>query len=128
MYADDGYYTKKVDITPFVYFKDINGKIIQLRRDDEPYYTYNIDGYWEGDTYMPERYVTRFIYDIDDINDFMSHTFVKYRISLGEGYSDVDMSSGYYKKFNKRLRACVDQVTSEYKEKGDILKNPLKGF
>ncbi len=117
MYSDNGYYTLNVNETPYVYFKDKDGKIIQLRRDEEPYYTFTTPGYWSGNIYMKMRYVTRFIYDIDDINEFMSHTFVKYRISLGEGFSDIDMSDGYYKQFNKRIKACVDQVDALYQNK-----------
>lgn len=128
MYSPSGYYTVDVNETPFVYFKDKEGKVIQLRRDEEPYYTFTVAGYWSGRTYMPMRYVTRFIYDIDDINDFMSHTFVKYRISLGGGYSDVELDGNYWKKFNKRLKECKEQVDQKYADKEHNLNNPLEGF
>lgn len=128
MYSNNGYYTVGVEQTPFVYFKDKQGKIVQLRRDEEPYYTFTLAGYWSGGVYMPKRYVTRFIYDIEDIDEFMSHTYVKYRISLGEGYSDVELEGSYWKKFNKRLRVCKEEVDQKYAAKERTLTNPLAGF
>lgn len=128
MYSPTGYYTLRVDETPFVYFKGKNGEIIQLRRDEEPYYTFRLDGYYSSGVYMPPRYVTRFIYDIDDIDDFISHTYVKYRISLGEGYNDVILEGSYSKKFNKRLHDCKEEVDKKYTTKEKVLNNPLEGF
>ena len=77
---------------------------------------------------MPGRYVTRLIYFIPDINKFLSNYYIKYRVWLGEGFKDVELSSGFAKKFNKRLKSAYEEATSIYNTKQHSLNNPLEGF
>lgn len=52
-------------------------------------------GYYSMNVWMPGRYVTRFIYYILDIDRFLSNYYVKYRVWLGEGFKDVELSKSY---------------------------------
>ena len=95
---------------------------------DEPVHKFYLKGYYAARVWMPGRYVTRFIYYIPDIDEFLSKYYVKYRVWLGEGFKDVEMSKSYSKKFNNRLKDATNSVTSEYETKKHSLNNPLEGF
>ena len=95
---------------------------------DEPVHKFYLKGYYSMNVWMPGRYVTRFIYYIPDIGKFLSNYYVKYRVWLGEGFKDVELSKSYAKKYNNRLKNAADEVTSKYETKKQSLNNPLEGF
>ena len=114
---------------PHLYLKTENGEVVDLEMDgDEPVHKFYLKGYYAARVWMPGRYVTRFIYYIPDIDEFLSKYYVKYRVWLGEGFKDVEMSKSYSKKFNNRLKDATNSVTSEYETKKHSLNNPLEGF
>lgn len=56
-------------------------------------------------------YICTAISIIDDIDEFLSHTFVSYNI--GDGFRKLDMRDGnqkYIKKFNKRLKIAAKRA------------------
>lgn len=129
LYNQSGYYSIDRETLPHLYLKTDDGRIVDLEMDgDEPVHKFYLKGYYAASIWMPGRYVTRFIYFIPDIKEFISNYYVKYRIWLGEGFKDVEMSKGYSKKFNRRLKSAANQATSEYETKKHSLNNPLEGF
>ena len=129
LYNQSGYYSVDKETLPHLYLKTENGEIVDLEMDgDEPVHKFYLKGYYVARVWMPGRYVTRFIYYIPDINEFLSKYYVKYRVWLGEGFKDVEMSKSYSKKFNNRLKDATNSVTSEYETKKHSLNNPLEGF
>lgn len=129
LYNENGYYSVDSDLLPHLYLKTANDYIVDLELDgEEPIHKFYLAGYYVGRVWFPGRYVTRFIYYIPDIYDFLANDYVKYRVWLGEGFKDVEMSKGYSKKFNRRLREAKEQVTEKYKTKQHTLNNPLEGF
>ena len=95
---------------------------------DESIHKFYLKGYFLLNVLMPGRYVTRFIYYIPDIDKLLSNYYVKYRVSLGEGFKDVELSKSYAKKYYNRLRNEADEVTSKYETKKQSLNNPLEGL
>ena len=114
LYNQSGYYSIDRETLPHLYLKTEDGRIVDLEMDgDEPVHKFYLKGYYAARVWMPGRYVTRFIYFIPDIDEFLSNYYVKYRVWLGEGFKDVEMSKSYSKKFNNRLKDA---------------NNPLEGF
>ena len=129
LYNQSGYYSIDKETLPHLYLKTENGEVVDLEMDgDEPVHKFYLKGYHAARVWMPGRYVTRFIYYIPDIDEFLSKYYVKYRVWLGEGFKDVEMSKSYSKKFNNRLKDATNSVTSEYETKKHSLNNPLEGF
>lgn len=129
LYNQSGYYSIDRETLPHLYLKTEDGRIVDLEMDgDEPVHKFYLKGYYATRVWMPGRYVTRFIYFIPDIDEFLSNYYVKYRVWLGEGFKDVEMSKSYSKKFNNRLKDAANQATSEYETKKHSLNNPLEGF
>jgi len=131
LYFSNGYYSIDRETMPHLYLKTEDGSIVDLEMDgDEPVHKFFLKGYYNhlANSWMPGRYVTRFIYYIPDIDEFLSNYYVKYRIWLGEDFKDVELSKSYAKKFNKRLKDAAKEATSEYKTKMRSLNNPLEGF
>lgn len=129
LYNQSGFYSVESETLPHLYLKTEDGKIVDLEMDgDEPVHKFYLKGYYEARVWMPGRYVTRFIYYIPDIDQFLSNYYIKYRVWHGEGFKDVDLSKSYAKKFNKRLKDAKNQATSEYETKEHSLNNPLEGF
>ena len=129
LYNQSGYYSVDKETLPHLYLKTENGEVVDLEMDgDEPVHKFYLKGYYAARVWMPGRYVTRFIYYIPDIDEFLSKYYVKYRVWLGEGFKDVEMSKSYSKKFNNRLKDATNSVTSEYETKKHSLNNPLEGF
>ena len=129
LYNQSGYYSIDRETLPHLYLKTEDGRIVDLEMDgDEPVHKFYLTGYYAARVWMPGRYVTRFIYFIPDIDEFLSNYYVKYRVWLGEGFKDVEMSKSYSKKFNNRLKDAANQATSEYETKKHSLNNPLEGF
>ncbi len=124
-----GYYSVDNQTLPHLYLKTDKGEVVDLEMDgDEPIHKFYLKGYYSMNVWMPGRYVTRFIYYIPDIDRFLSNYYVKYRVWLGEGFKDVELSKSYAKKYNNRLRNAADEVTSKYETKQQSLNNPLEGF
>ena len=118
LYNQSGYYSIDRETLPHLYLKTEDGRIVDLEMDgDEPVHKFYLKGYYAARVWMPGRYVTRFIYFIPDIDEFLSNYYVKYRVWLGEGFKDVEMSKSYSKKFNNRLKDAANQATSEYETK-----------
>ena len=129
LYNQSGYYSIDRETLPHLYLKTDDGSIVDLEMDgDEPVHKFYLKGYYSVGVWMPGRYVTRFIYYIPDIDKFLANYYVKYRVWLGEGFKDVEMSKSYSKKFNNRLKDAANQATSEYETKKHSLNNPLEGF
>ena len=129
LYNSEGYYSIDNETLPHLYLKTEKGEIVDLEMDgDEPVYKSYLKGYYSGKVWMPGRYVTRFIYFIPDIDDFLANYYVKYRVWLGEGFKDVELSKSYAKKFNNRVKNAVNEVTKIYENKKHALNNPLEGF
>ena len=129
LYNQSGYYTVDSETLPHLYLKTDNGDIVDLEMDgDEPIHKFYLKGYAVGTTWMPGRYVTRFIYYIPNISEFLSNNYIKYRVWLGEGFKDVELSKGYAKKFNQRLKNAQAEVSSKYNTKQNSINNPLEGF
>lgn len=129
LYNGSGYYSIDNSTLPHLYLKTENGEVEDLEMDgDEPLHKFYLKGYSVGRVWMPGRYVTSLIYYIPDIDKFLSNYYVKYRVWLGEGFKDVEMSKSYAKKFNNRLKSATDEVTSKYETKQHSLDNPLEGF
>lgn len=129
LYNQSGYYSIESETLPHLYLKTQDGNIVDLEMDgDEPVHKFYLKGYYVASVWMPGRYVTRLIYYIPDIDQFLSNYYVKYRVWLGEGFKDVELSNSYAKKFNKRLKDAKVQVSSKYETKQQSLNNPLEGF
>lgn len=129
LYGSSGYYSIDDQTLPHLYLKTDKGEVVDLEMDgDEPVHKFYIEGYYSYNVWMPGRYVTRFIYYIPDIDKFLSNYYVKYRVWLGEGFKDVELSNSYAKKYNNRLRNAAEEVTSKYETKQQSLDNPLAGF
>lgn len=129
LYNQSCYYSIDTETLPHLYLKTDKNEIIDLEMDgDEPVHKFYLKGYYAYRTWMPGRYVTRLIYFIPDINKFLSNYYIKYRVWLGEGFKDVELSSGFAKKFNKRLKSAYEEATSIYNTKQHSLNNPLEGF
>lgn len=129
MYASNGYYTMDDENLPHLYLKTDDGRIVDLEMDgDEPLHKFYLKGYYSMNVWMPGRYVTRFIYDIPNIDDFLANYYVKYRVWHGESFKDVELSKSYAKKFNKRLKEATEQAVREFETKQQSLNNPLEGF
>ncbi len=129
LYNQSGYYSVDTETLPHLYLKTENGEIVDLEMDgDEPIHKFYLSGYYVARVWMPGRYVTRFIYYIPDIDEFLSKYYIKYRVWLGEGFKDVELSKGYAKKFNIRLKNATKAATSKYETKKRSLNNPLEGF
>lgn len=127
LYHSSSYYS--TETLPHLYLKTDKGEIVDLEMDgDEPVHKIYLKGYYVGRTYMPGRYVTRFIYYIPDVSSFLNNYYVKYRVWLGEGFKDVELSSSYAKKFNTRLSNAYQEATKKYESKQKSLDNPLEGF
>jgi hypothetical protein len=141
LYSQDDYITIDLGTLPHLYFKTDKEEIVDLEMDaEEPFHKFYLNGYYVGNvlgpqypkTWLPGRYVTRLIFCIPDIDTFLSNRYVKYRIwlgeSLNEGPKDVEFTSSYAKKFNKRLKEAADQAKASYGTKSESLSNPLEGF
>ena len=129
LYNSSGYYSVDSDALPHLYLKTDKDEVVDLEMDgDEPVHKFYLKGYYVLKTWMPGRYVTRFIYYIPDVDEFFANNYVKYRVWLGEGFKDVELSKSYAKKFNQRLRNAYDQATSKFDRKQKSLDNPLEGF
>ena len=129
LYNSSGYYSVDSETLPHLYLKTDKNEIVDLEMDgDEPVHKFYLKGYYVLKTWMPGRYVTRFIYYIPDIEEFMANYYIKYRVWLGEGFKDVELSKSYGKKFNKRLKDAYEQATAKFKTKQQSLDNPLEGF
>lgn len=129
LYNQSGYYSVDNQTLPHLYLKTDKGEVVDLEMDgDEPVHKFYLKGYYSMNVWMPGRYVTRFIYYIPDIDKFLSNYYVKYRVWLGEGFKDVELSKSYAKKYNNRLRNAAEEVTSKYETKQQSLNNPLEGF
>lgn len=129
LYNSSGYYSVDSETLPHLYLKTDKNVIVDLEMDgDEPVHKFYLKGYYVLKTWMPGRYVTRFIYYIPDIEEFMANYYIKYRVWLGEGFKDVELSKSYGKKFNKRLKNAYEQATAKFKTKQQSLDNPLEGF
>lgn len=129
LYNSSGYYSVDNQTLPHLYLKTYKGEVIDLEMDsDEPLHKIYLKGYYVAGTWMPGRYVTRLIYYIPDIDKFLSNYYVKYRVWLGEGFKDVEMSNSYAKKFNTRLKNAAEEVLSKYEIKKQSLNNPLENF
>ncbi len=129
LYASNGYFSVDSETLPHLYLKTNDGSIVDLEMDgDEPVHKFYLKGYAVGSVWMPGRYVTRFIYYIPDIKKFLANNYVKYRVWLGEGFKDVELSKSYAKKFNQRLTNAYSQVTRKFNTKQKSLDNPLEGF
>ena len=123
------YYTNDTETLPHLYLKNDKGEIVDLEMDgDEPVHKFYLKGYYSGKTMAVGRYVTRLIYFIPDIDSFIANNFVKYRVWLGEGFKDVELSNSYAKKFNQRLKNAYNEVSKKYQTKQKVLDNPLEGF
>lgn len=129
LYDQSGYYNVDGETLPHLYLKTNDDKIVDLEMDeDEPIHKFYLNGYYSLSVWMPGRYVTRFIYYIPDIDEFLANNYIKYRIWLGEGFKDVEMSKSYSKKFNKRLKKAAEEVKNKFQRKNNSLNNPLQGF
>lgn len=129
LYNGNSYYSVDSETLPHLYLKTDKDEIVDLEMDgDEPIHKFYLKGYYSIGVYMPGRYVTRFIYYIPDIDKFLANHYVKYRIWLGEGFKDVEMSKSYAKKFNQRLKNACAKVKEKYQTKQNSLNNPLEGF
>lgn len=129
LYASNGYFSIDSETLPHLYLKTDDGSVVDLEMDgDEPVHKFYLKGYSAGSVWMPGRYVTRFIYYIPDIKKFLANNYVKYRVWLGEGFKDVELSKSYAKKFNQRLNNAYSQVTRKFNTKQKSLDNPLEGF
>ena len=99
LYNSSGYYSVDSETLPHLYLKTDKNEIVDLEMDgDEPVHKFYLKGYYVLKTWMPGRYVTRFIYYIPDIEEFMANYYIKYRVWLGEGFKDVE-------HMNKQLRS-----------------------
>lgn len=75
------------------------------------------------------RYATMFAYKIPNLKEFLSHTYVKYRIILGEEYIETDLKEkSFYKKFNKRLKEAANEADQKWLAKTSFINNPTQGF
>ena len=129
LYNSTGYYNISQETLPHLYLKTDKGEIVDLEMDgDEPIHKFSLKGYYVARTWMPRRYVSRLIYFIPDIDKFLTNYYVKYRVWLGEGFKDVELSKSYAKKFNKRLKDAATEVTAKYRTKTQSLNDPLQGF
>lgn len=129
LYNSRGYYKIDSETPPHLYLKNSKGDVIDLEMDgDEPIHNLYLKGYHVANVWMPGRYVTRLIYYIPDINNFLSNYFVKYRVWFGEGFKDVELSKSYSKKFNQRIKDAYEQSFIKYNKKQQSLNNPLAGF
>lgn len=129
LYNQSGYYSIESETLPHLYLKTQDGNIVDLEMDgDEPVHKFYLEGGYVATVWMPGRYVTRLIYYIPDIDQFLSNYYVKYRVWLGEGFKDVELSKSYAQKFNRRLKDAKVQVYSKYETKQQSLDNPLEGF
>ena len=81
LYNQSGYYSVDTETLPHLYLKTENGEIVDLEMDgDEPIHKFYLSGYYVARVWMPGRYVTRFIYYIPDIDEFLSKYYIKYRV------------------------------------------------
>ncbi len=129
LYTSDTYYSVDSETLPHLYLKTDKNEIVDLEMDgDEPIHKFYLKGYYSYNQWMPGRYVTRFIYYIPNIDEFIANYYVKYRVWLGEGFKDVELGRNYSKKFNKRLKDAYEQATTKFKTKQNSLDNPLEGF
>lgn len=121
------YYTKGIEATPFCFFKTDKGETVKLERTQ--FGTQLSSGYFSGNNWMPNRHLTWYEFKIPNIDDFLSKTWVKYRISLGGGYIESDMTKGkYYKKFNERLKQAYQEIKAKEASSNNNISNPLEGF
>lgn len=129
LYKQSGYYDIDKETLPHLYLKNNNGDIVDLEMDgDEPLHKFYLKGYYSFNIWMPGRYVTRLIYYIPNIDEFLSNYYVKYRVWIGEEFKDVELSKSYSKKFNQRLQNAYKECTSRFDKKQKSLNNPLEGF
>ena len=129
LYNQSGYYSIENETLPHLYLKTDKGEVVDLEMDgDEPVHKFYLKGYYSMNVWMPGRYVTRLIYYIPDIDKFLANYYVKYRVWLGEGFKDVELSKSYAKKYNNRLKNAANEVTNKYETKKQSLNNPLEGF
>ena len=76
LYNQSGYYSIDRETLPHLYLKTEDGRIVDLEMDgDEPVHKFYLKGYYAARVWMPGRYVTRFIYFIPDIDEFLSNYF-----------------------------------------------------
>lgn len=129
LYDRNGYLPIDSETLPHLYLKTEDGNIVDLEMDgEEPVHKNYLKGYYYMNVYMPGRYVTSLVYYIPDIDKFLSNHYIKYRVWLGEGFKDVELSKSYAKKFNNRLKDATNEVKSKYNKKNKSLNNPLEGF
>lgn len=129
LYNRDGYYSMDSEALPHLYFKTDKNEVVDLEFDgDEPFHKIYLKGYYVAKVWMPGRYCTRLIYYIPNIEEFLSHYYVKYRVWLGESFKDVELSQSYANKFNKRLVNAYNQATKRFNAKSTSLNKPLEGF
>ena len=118
--SKDGFYDINADEMPYAYFGDENGETIRLSLDDKnPIFNIFIDrnARMREDPFII-RYETNLVYAIGDIDEFLSHNYVKY--SFCNGFVGLDMASDAprrIKKFNKNLqiaRKAVETTDKNY--------------
>ena len=116
--SKEGYYDIDVEEMPYAYFKDDKGETVRLKFNEENpifniYIDVNKDKYTEP---FVIRYETNLVYAIDDIDEFLSHNYVKY--SFCNGFVGLDMASDAprrIKKFNKNLQIARKAVETRKK-------------
>lgn len=88
LYTENDYMDIDLETPPHLYLKTDKGEIVDLEIDgDEPFHKFYLKGHYYY-TYMPNnpkiwlpgQYVTRLIFCIPDIHQFLSNHYVKYRI------------------------------------------------
>ena len=78
LYNQSGYYSIESETLPHLYLKTQDGNIVDLEMDgDEPVHKFYLKGYYVARVWMPGRYVTRLIYYITDIDQFLSNYYIK---------------------------------------------------
>lgn len=122
MRSKTGYYDMDPVKTPYAYFIDINGDTLKLHCcAGKPVNYVPFDGYLivdrsgMADSWTTHFKCTYFSYEIPDIDEFLSHTWVRYII--GGGAADEDMQadgSKFYRKFNKRLRNAARAADRQF--------------
>lgn len=120
MYNLNGFYEfQNVSDSTFV-LEDINGEIVTLYKNSQyperrfGYPPESINYAVPGITRPHQYYVTEFQFDIIDIDEFLSHTYIRYCVY---GIKKVDLTNpkkNFFKKFNKYLKLARKGVDREY--------------
>lgn len=111
LYTKDDYYPFETISNRSIDFTDIDGNNITLQCDSInpiwkfPFYKFSTFYAFAGHAGSPRMYHELQIYfKIPDINDFLSHTYMKFNACSGVCSSDMTDSPKKYRKFNKHLR------------------------